>query len=93
MKTCEKTYYRHGGHSKPVRFMQRIEIKKDIVGEFHSVDALFSKLNDKFDGKWVAIMKDGNIIAETRLEDIYAKVSQSDIGTLFQASRSGKFLL
>jgi hypothetical protein len=73
--------------------MATMEIRREEVGEVKDISSFFSKLNEKYSGKWVAILENGEVVAEDKLEDIYAKKLPSKIATLFQASKKGQMLL
>ena len=74
--------------------MATVQIKKEEVGENKNLASLLSKLNDKYSGKWVAILANGEVIADEKLETLYmlAYKKSSKIIFEFQASKKGQQL-
>jgi hypothetical protein len=52
------------------------------------------KLNNAYDGKWVAILKNGEVIAKESLTGVYAQASKrpSKILALFRASKKKQLM-
>ncbi|HXZ90821.1 MAG TPA: DUF5678 domain-containing protein [archaeon] len=73
--------------------MATIQIRKEEVGEVKDVEALFGKLSEKYAGKWVAILKNGQINANEKLESLYDEVNGKDIAVLLQIPRKDELLL
>jgi len=74
--------------------MATIQIRREEVGESRDLQSLLSKLNDKYSGKWVAILENGEVIASEKMGDVYDLASKhsSKIAALFQASKKGQQL-
>lgn len=75
--------------------MATVQIRKEEVGEFKDIKTFFDRLSEKYSGKWVAILDNGEIIGMENLEDVYAEVSKKKIkiATLFQVPKKGQMLL
>jgi len=74
--------------------MATVQVRKEEVGENKDLGSLFSKLNDKYGGKWVAILENGEVVADKKMEEVYnlATKRSSKIAALFQAPEKGEQL-
>ncbi len=72
--------------------MATVLIDKKELGEVNDVKTLFSKLAQKYSGKWVAILENGEVISTEKPEDLYklAEEKKSKVGLVFQASIEGQ---
>ncbi|MFI5450174.1 MAG: DUF5678 domain-containing protein [Candidatus Bathyarchaeia archaeon] len=68
-----------------------VELKRqDLRSE--NAKSLYAKLNAQYAGQWVAILENGEVIANSKLVEIYAQAKDSKIVSLFRASKSGQLL-
>lgn len=70
-----------------------IQIRKEAVGEVKDVEALFGKLTEKYAGQWVAILENGEILANENLESLYDEVNAKRVAVLLQIPKKGELLL
>jgi hypothetical protein len=77
-----------------VQQVATVQLRKEEVGENKNLEALFSKLNDKYSGKWVAILENGEVIGTSEMGELYTLAAKrsSKIAALFQASKKGEQL-
>jgi len=71
-----------------------IQIKKEEVeGAKNSQEAL-AKLDEKYGGKWVAILENGEVIAREDLDELFdlAKEKSLKISTVFRAQSKDELL-
>ena len=69
-----------------------IQVKKEYAGDAKSFDGLLDRLDEKYGGKWVAILKDGEVIADQDLGRVYdmARKMSAEITFLFRAHKKGQ---
>jgi|GEM_PF-6422850 len=72
-----------------------VQIKKSEVGEAEDFDDLLDKLDEKYGGNWVAILKSGDIVADKNLGRVLdvAKERSAEISFLFHAHKKGQLSL
>jgi hypothetical protein len=70
-----------------------VQIRKDEIGEVKDVEALFGKLSEKYAGQWVAILENGRIVANEKLESLYNELNGKGIAVLLQIPRKDELLL
>lgn len=73
--------------------MATVQIRKEEIGEVKDVEALFGKLSEKYAGQWVAILNDGKIVANEKLESLYSEVNEKAVAMLLQIPKKGEMLL
>ena len=75
--------------------MATVQIKSEAIGQVKDIKSLFANLNEKYDGKWVAILENGEVISTEKLGDLRSKAGEksSSIATFFRASKKGQMLL
>ncbi len=71
-----------------------IEIKRKEFEKVKDVTGFFTKLNEVYEGKWVVILKSGELIANKSLGELYSTVEKQSgtIETLFFASKNSRLL-
>ena len=91
-KEREKWINRRLGPLFPTRMSASVQIRKSEVGEVGDFDDLLDKLDEKYDGKWVAILKSGDIVADEDLGRVLdaAKEKSAEVSFLFQAHKKGQ---
>jgi hypothetical protein len=74
--------------------MATVQLRKEEVGENKDFESLFSKLNEKYGGKWVAILENGDVVADKKIKGLYTMSARrsSKIAALFQANKKGEQL-
>ena len=73
--------------------MATVQIRKEEVGEVKDVEALFGKLSEKYAGQWVAILSNGKIVANEKLESLYDQVNAKEFAVLLQIPKKDELLL
>ncbi len=73
--------------------MATVQIRKEDVGEVKDIQSLVTRLGEKYSGKWVAILENGEIIADEKVESLYDRANKKKIAALFQIPRKGELLL
>ena len=70
-----------------------VQIRKDETRS-SDIRKLLVRLNRTYDGKWVAIMASGEVIAKENLSDLYSEAAKksSEILALFRASKKGQLM-
>jgi ATP sulfurylase len=68
-----------------------IELKRSDL-KSNDAKSLYAKLNAQYPGQWVAILENGEVIANLKLTEIYAQAKDSKIIALLRASKSGQLL-
>jgi hypothetical protein len=73
--------------------MSTIQIKRDEV-KAENGQKFLGRLNKIYEGKWVAILASGEIVANENLNDVYAEAKKkaSRILALFRASKKGQMM-
>ena len=68
--------------------MSTIQMRREELGDAKDIDALLSMLREKHNGKWIAILDNGQVVAHERLVKVYRQASKdrARIVVLFQAS-------
>lgn len=66
-----------------------IQVKKEYAGDAKSFDDLLDKLDERYGGKWVAILENGEVIADQDLDRVYAMARKmsAEISFLFRAHK------
>lgn len=74
--------------------MATVLLRKEEVGENKDFESLFSKLNEKYSGKWVAILENGDVVADKKMKELYTMSTKrsSKIAALFQATKKDEQL-
>jgi len=69
-----------------------IQVKREHAGDTKDFDSLLYKLDEEYDGKWVAILENGDVIADQDLSRVHAMAEEKSvrIGFLFRAHRRGQ---
>jgi len=72
-----------------------VQIKREDLKEVKDFKGFLAKLNDMYDGKWVAILANGEIVADQAVEKLHelAAKKHSSSAFLFHASKKGESLL
>lgn len=75
--------------------MATVQIKRNELEGITDFTSFLAKLNELYDGKWVAILENNELIAEDTVESVQkrAKKQSSKIVFLFHASKKGELLL
>ena len=75
--------------------MATVQIKKEELKEVNDFNSLLAKLNELYDGKWVAILDNNELVADKTVEGVrkLAEKNKSKIVFLFHASKKGELLL
>jgi len=70
-----------------------VQIRKDETRS-SDIRKLLVRLNRTYDGKWVAILASGEVIAKENLSDLYSEAAKksSEILALFRASKKGQLM-
>jgi hypothetical protein len=70
-----------------------VQIRKDETRS-RDIRKLLVRLNRIHDGKWVAILASGEVIAKENLSDLYSEAAKksSEILALFRASKKGQLM-
>jgi hypothetical protein len=69
-----------------------IQVKREYTDDAKSFDNLLAKLDDKYDGKWVAILESGDIVADEDLSQVHqmAEARATKITFEFRAHKKGQ---
>jgi len=72
-----------------------IEIRKDQLGEAEDFKGFLARLSERYEGKWVAISDDGELISADTIEGVYALADQrhAEVKGLFHVPKRGELLL
>jgi hypothetical protein len=72
-----------------------VQIKKEELKEVKDFNSLLAKLNELYDGKWVAILDNNDLVADKTVQSVQklAEKKNSKIVFLFHASKKGELLL
>lgn len=75
--------------------MATVQIRRQDIGESRDIQSLLSRLREKYSGKWVMILQNGDIVADEKLETLYtiASKKKSNIAAMFQAPKKGQLFL
>jgi len=65
-------------------------LRKKDVGDAKNASDLLNNLSEKHEGKWVAILKNGQILANQKLDRLYSEAGGKEITVLFRAPRRGE---
>lgn len=70
-----------------------VQIRKDETRS-SDIRKLLVRLNRTYNGKWVAILASGEVIAKENLSDLYSEAAKksSEILALFRASKKGQLM-
>lgn len=75
--------------------MATVQIKRQDLKEVKDFKSFLARLNELYDGKWVAILANGEIVANQAVEKLreLATKNGSSIVFMFHASKKGESLL
>ena len=73
--------------------MATVQIRRNHIGE-EDGEKLLRRLNRVYDGKWVAILDSGEIVARASLDAVYSEAEKksSRVAALFRASKKRQLM-
>jgi hypothetical protein len=72
-----------------------VQIRKEELGKARNAEAFFSKLTKEHEGKWIAILENGEVVAGESLTKLYSEIDSKPAKTvaLFHANKKGQLIL